>query len=80
MTDNSNFNLFANFPTWKTLTPKEQYDYVMADPGFQKAYLDGDMVARVTFETATKNLADHQRAEQAKELAEAIAASKAEQS
>lgn len=76
MTDNSNrtFDLFKNFPTWSTLSPQQQFDYVMTDKEFQRAYLSGDdIVARLVFETATKNLVDHQQAEQAKALAEAKA-------
>src|SRR5687767_14610542 len=75
MTDNSSptFDLFANFPTWASLSPQEQFDYVMSDTEFQRAYLNGDMVARLGFENATKNLVEHQQAEKAKALAEAKA-------
>lgn len=76
MSDNQNptdFDLLKDFPDWSELSPEQQYQYMQDDPEMQRRYLNGDMTARLAFETATKNFVEWQGQQKAAELQEAIA-------
>ena len=68
------FDLFKDMPqNLNSLSPEKQFEYMTADPELQRAYLSGDMAARVTVETATKNYSEWQQQQKAAELREATA-------